>query len=418
MTKKNIGDWILSSTAFEPPIRIGNEFFYYLVRWSLDILIIIPFLCFVLMGLVVKLFRKKRDKKQMFFGSHPIVMHMQNKKVLESKYDCTLFAFDDWSNGGMHDGITLHAIMPSLLIGNRPYLFGSYWAMIWVLYRFDMVHLYFDGGLLERTIWWRLEPWLYQLYNIKTVMYPYGSDVMTIANNNNRLQRWGHMQFRKQYFMMDHKRDIRNRWWCKYANLVIGYAPYIDFLPRLDILIWHGHILDEITYIPFPDTAERIKILHYASHGVRKSSAFICEQLSRLAQKYTNVQVECLSGLSRESALKKLEEAHIFIDSLNDGYIQFSSLEAMLKGKVVLSALDAQLEEFFRQIAPDRYEIFFNELPLIPITHSNLFERLEHLVQCPEELSKIGEKNCLFANKLIEENKASYREIISILAEQ
>lgn len=415
---QTINDWIVSPFYGERVVCFRDEMGYYLIRFSVDIMLLIPFLVLVIAGRLFRLFRKMDRKKRMFFGTHPVVLHLQNKKVLEKEYECTLFVFEDWSNGGMHEGLTLHSIMPSVLIGNQPYLLGSYWVMLWVLYRFDIVHLYFDGGVLERTLWWRIEPWLYQWYGIKTVMYPYGADTMSVSHNAHRIQKLGHMQFRKRYFLLDPKREVRNFWWCKYADLVIGYAPYIDFLPRLDVLVWHGQIVNDIVPVDFPSVDEEIRIVHYASHGIRKSSGYICEQLQKLSVRYPYVRIECLSGLHRAEAIQKLDEAHIFIDSLNDGYLQFSSLEAMLKGKIVLSAVDEGLERFFTYLAPKRYEMFFRDIPLVRIDHESFFETVEAIIMTPELLRERSEYTRAFAEKLVEKNKESYRQIITMVAER
>ncbi|AOO66676.1 hypothetical protein [Sulfurospirillum halorespirans] len=409
--------WVALDTPFEPPVCFWQEWSYYTKRVILDLFCFPFFVCAVLgIGLWKKI-RKQPSQKRMFFGSHPIVILMHNKHVLEEEYACVLFAFEDYSKGKMHDGLTLRDIMPSFLIGKSPYMLGSYWAMIWVLVRFDMVHLYFDGGLLERTVWWRLEAWCYQLCGIKIVMYPYGTDVMSVSHNTNRIQRFGHMRFSKRYFLLDKKREERNFWWSKYANLIVGYAPYIDFLPRLDVLTWHGHIVQDVLMLPFPSLLPKIKIVHFASHGVRKSSFFIAHELERLAAHYPHVEIECLSGLPRDIAIQKLEEAHIFIDSLNDGYLQFSSLEAMLKGRVTLSLIDAELQTFFTQIAPLEYQSFFRDLPLMGITHETLYEKLEALVLHPECLESIAKKSGEFAHEMVTNNIEGYRAIIAMLME-
>lgn len=410
--------WVALDTPFEPPVYFWQEVKYYLLRGIVDVLVFPFFLCIVLGLGIWKKSCKQPARKRMFFGSHPIVTFVHNKHILETEYECVLFAFEDWSNGAMHKGITLKDIMPSFLIGNTPYMLGSYWTMAWVLLRFDVVHLYFDGGLLERTLWWRIEPILYQVFGIKVVLYPYGTDVMSTVRNANRIQRFGHMRFSKKYFMLDYKREKRNFWWSKYANLIIGYAPYIDFLPRLDVLTWHGHIVYDVDRVPFPSIKPKIKIIHFASHGVRKSSSFIKNELDKLSKVYPQIEVECLSGLSRDDAIKKIENSHIFIDSLNDGYLQFSSLEAMLKGRVVLSLIDTELQTFFTQIAPSEYKSFFHDLPLIGINSDSLYAKLEDLILHPEALESIANKNNEFAHTMVAQNIEGYKTIMSMLMEQ
>ncbi len=232
--------WILVNERCNAPFDFRQECKYYLKRYVVDILAIMPLIAILLCLFIIGKFGGKSSthgdkKKKIVLGTHPIITFNIARQILSDEYDCTLFAFKEWSNGSFHNGITAVDIMPRFIAGGDPYLFGSYWAFIWAIKNFDVFCLYFDGGFLERTLWWRIEPVIYQLFGKKVLLHPYGADVWDTLRNTNRPQKVGHMSFNPKYFDLDLKRIRRAYWWSKYVNFVFGPVGYIDFLPRIDV---------------------------------------------------------------------------------------------------------------------------------------------------------------------------------------
>lgn len=411
----NNNSWITLSTSFIPPFHIYDELKYLIKRISIDIIMFIPLVFFILF-LFAK--RTKKHPPKMLFGTHPVFTFLAMQEILSTKFDTTLFVFDDYSQGNFHNGLTLHDITPSYIKLSSPYFLGSYIAYFWALKNFNIFHLYFDAGFLERTIWWRLEPIIYQLLSKKVILYPYGTDSMPMLTNTNLSQKLGHMQFSNHYFNLDFKRIKRNYWWSKYANLIFGFAPFIQFLPRIDILLWHGQIIpnyQQITHRHIKPDQQKIKILHFANQKARKGSYFIEEILSKITMQYPHVSYECLEGVPRSVALQKLEECDIFIDSLLDGYFQFSSIDAMLMGKVTLNYYDNNVDDIFLQLNPEYFEKFFNEFPAININVHTLENELKKLLDNHQLISDLSIRSYKYAYKIIDENIHLYQDTIDKL---
>lgn len=409
--------WVLTNEDFKPPFDFKEELRYNLIGYSVSILAIIPLLI-VLVFLYFYLRLKGKNKRpRMLFGTHAVITFKLLKKVLEEEHDCTLFAFkDDFHKVENIDVITAEDVMPKWIARKYPYLLGRYWAFIWALKNFDIFHLYYDAGFLDRTIWWRLEPIIYQLFGKKVILYPYGADVWDTLRNQNRLHKVGHMLFDSKYFHLDFKRIHRTYHWSKYVNFVFGYINYIDFLPRIDVLTYQGYFIDNVedyTY-SFPEINSTVKIIHYANNGIRKGSRIISEVMNSLKLKRKDFEFKCLDGINRSEALILLDESHIFIDNLVDGFPSFSPIEAMLKGKIVITYLDKSIKEFYTYSNKGYYVKFFDDLPIIEIDDiDKMSEKVEMLLDSKESLRDLSFKSRKFAEKLVNENRKAYKLLIA-----
>jgi hypothetical protein len=407
--------WILTNDNFEPPFNFKEELRYNLIGYSVSILAVIPLLM-VLVFLYFYLRLKGKNKRpRMLFGTHAVITFKLLKQVLEENHDCTLFAFkDDFHKVENIDVITAEDIMPKWIAKKYPYLLGRYWAFVWAIKNFDIFHLYFDGGFLDRTMWWRLEPIIYQLFGKKVILFPYGADIWDTFRNTNRLHKFGSMCFMPKYFNMDFKRLRRMYHWAKYVNLIFGAATCIDFLPRIDILAFYGQIFDnkENYNYSFPEITGKIKIIHYANHSARKGSNFIKKILCELKKERDDFEFELCEGLQRDTALEKLNDAHIFIDNIADGFLNYSTIEAMLKGKVVLANLSEDLMDFYRYLNYNYYEKFFKTLPIIKIDLTNLKDKLMELLNNKENLKAMSRKNRKFIEETLDESEKAYKLVI------
>lgn len=398
------------------PFRFLDELRYYSTRIAVDIVIGIPVLLGLLFMLVFKPIIKKRARKRILFGTVPIIIFKSYHQALKNQFDTTLFVMDDWSDGAFHDGLQLQNIAPRM-ISQQPYLIGPYYAFIWAILNFELFFLYFDSGFLERTIWWRIEPVLLQLYEKKTVMMPYGSDTWSVENMSNLPKKLGLQMFKRHYFGLDPKRKKRNFWWCKYATVVFSIVDFIKFLPRADVITLHGHILlneNELSYTPFVKT-DKMKILHVANDAYRKGSWAIHNSLQKLQHLRNDFEYEIATGMNRDEILQKIEKSTIVIDTVVDGFIQYTTMEAALAGKIVMARLDHDLNEFFTYINPEYYQKHFQLMPILDVQMQTLEEKLVELLDNSSQISDLSYRTREFALEKLQENKIFLIEFIQML---
>lgn len=387
-----------------PPFCAKDELLYFLKRLIVDIVIGLPVMLILIMAIPFKSLLARRIKGKILLGTIPLIIFKTYHTLLSKSFDVTLFAMEDWSKGSFHHGKTLHTIAP-LWIARYTYFIGPYYAFVWALCRFEIFFLYFDSGFLERTLWWRMEPVLLQWYGKKTVMVPYGSDVWSVESMPNLIKKVGLELFKRKYFGLDFKRRDRNYWWCKYATVVWGIVDFVKYLPRADILTLHGHIIleEDKNYLPLKTTS-KVKIIHIANDVYRKGSIEIDRILKNLSSKRNDFEYEILTGLRREEVMQKINEAHIVIDTPIDGFIQYTTMEAALKGKIVMAHLDHKLNAFFCYLNPLYYRKHFDDMPIVDIDLETLEAKLIDVLEDRASFEELGQRTHAFAQAIIKEN--------------
>lgn len=408
--------WIFTNASCKSPQHWASELQYVLKGLFVEI-IILPFFVF---GLFIVGIRSlvKDSKKKILFGTSSIVSLKTVKSILDKEFDITYFSF---KNTNMHVAnetvLTIENIAPRWIAKKYPLLLGKYWAFLWALEHFQIFFLYFDGGFLNRTLfYWRLEPIIYQMFQKKIALIPYGGDVWDLRKNTNLYQKYGHMVYEKAYFQEDFKREERVYWWCKYAHLVLSPIDYMRYIPRADIVMLFGHVLngDEHPYSFSLDMPSR-KILHFANHGIRKGSHHIASIFEKL---HAPIQCDILENVPRRVALDALAQCHIFIDNLIDGFVSYASIEALLAGKIVITNMDKSLNAFYCYLDPIYYNALFKECPIVNANIDTIEEVLQTLL-CydAETLLQKSRQSRAFALKLIEDDCAMWKKVLSQLLE-
>ncbi len=362
------------------------------------------------------LFRRKNLKPKMLYATHPILFS-EYKPFIAQYHSATLFSFNEHFANINTACIDKSAkdLLPAFLHGFDTRLFGSYIGFLWAIRHFDIFHLFFDGGFLDRTPFWRLEPLIYKLFGKKTIIYHYGGDIWTAFQNRNLIHKVAqNINERGRNFLLDRKKIRRIYLWSEHADFVIAQSYGVEYLPRTDLLIYANHILtDKERYsYAFDSTEPKVKIFHSASIGFRKGSPAIRQVLENLQQRHSTIECHISEGLRREEYLHRLDEMHIFIEQLTDGFISFTAIEAMLKGKIVVTHLDPQLVRFYKQLDYAYYERFFRTIPIIDASVENLEEKIEALLADREGLAELSRQNREFALQLLHENETMYRQSV------
>ncbi len=409
--------WVLTNENFKPPFDFKEELRYNLIGYSVSILAIIPLLVVLVFLYFYLRFKGKNKRPSMLFGTHAVITFKLLKKVLEEEHDCTIFAFkDDFHKVENIDVITAEDIMPKWIAKKYPYLLGRYLAFVWALKNYDIFHLYFDGGFLDRTIWWRLEPIIYQLFGKKVILYPYGADVLDILRHNNYIYKFGMMTFSSKYFNLDFKRIRRNYWWSKYVNFVVGGGDSVYYMPRVDVWSYNiGFVKNKLIDYYFPEITDGINIIHYANHDVRKGSAVIKKEVERLIAGGYKINYMFMHQRPYGEVIELLKRSHIFIENITQGFIGPAAVtEAAMNGKICLVYSKDGMERLYKFICPDYYKDFFDNSPLINVDQNSLYDKLKNLLDKDEaELKTLSHETRDFAEKVIRANEEAYKLCIS-----
>jgi len=397
-----------------PVVNYFDELMYNIKRFFIDIISIIPFISILIFLFIIKKFEgKKKDK--ILLGTVPIIaFELLNKMLIKHGIDNTLFVFKDWSNGNFHNGITFQDICSSKFLNKNPYGFGSYISFIWALKNFNIFILYFNSGFLERTIFWKIEPIIYQIFQKKIFLNAYGSDTISIKMNSNRIQKIGHMLSSKKYFLLDNKRESRIYHWSKYVNFIIATQNYMDYLPRIDILTYCAHIFDDISVYKYNfNKQDKIKIIHYANDRYRKGSDYI-ENI--LKNSNYNIDVSFFYGESRDKILKELNDSHFFIEQLTEYSFSFSGIEAMLKGKILFTYIDEDIDEIYKIYNSEYYVDFIKKSPIVSVNINNIDSKInEYLNKDFKELEQISLNTKKYAEEILLNNEKMFLYVLNNL---
>jgi len=272
----------------------------------------------------------------------------------------------------------------------------AYCFFMRALWKYDVFHYYFDGGLLRHTLFSRLELSLLKLCRKKIILLPYGSDAFVYDLIPNVLWRHGLMieysRFGNTAAMLQQK--IRRM--TASADIVIACLVHCINLPRWDILPLTCYPVDTERFLPvYPGTKKSspIRISHACNHRGVKGSVFLIDAVKRLVDAGFDVQLDIIEAVPNEEALARIKACDLYVDQLIFGYAQ-AALEGLAFGKVVISALDDSPEyDLFRRFS------YLNECPIISANVDTIYDVLTQLIAKRDTWDAIGKASRAYVER-------------------
>ena len=285
-----------------------------------------------------------------------------------------------------YDDLTPRWIRPASL--RR--LLSPYFAAAFVLRRASVLHISFFGGPLGETPLRRLEAQLLRRAGIKTVVFPYGSDVYvysTIADASVRHVLLADYPLLGRHEYMTQKNV---RYWSLHADvIVIGFTT--DGVPRWDIPATCSFVIDTTQWEP---PAQRslhdghtgtVRIYHSANHRMAKGTQFIEAAVAALKAEGLKVELFFATGVQNADLPALLATVDIHLDQLILPGYALAAIEGMAVGLPVISNLGSETTlRIFR-----RYS-FLNECPVVSANPENIQDVLRVLVTNPGLRRQLG----------------------------
>lgn len=163
----------------------------------------------------------------------------------------------------------------------------------------------------------------------------------------------------------------------KYLGLIpnpvnIDKINFIENLPKNKIVLFYG-------------------INNHSN--LKKGSNHILEALKIIKSKYTNkVEVKIVENLAYNQYIEAFNDCHIFLDQVYSYDQGYNALEAMAKGKVVLTGAEKEWLIYYN-LKPDTVAI--NAEP----DAKKIVEKLEWLIEHPEKINQISKSSRAFIEK-------------------
>lgn len=303
-------------------------------------------------------------------GPFPLINNIYHKRALELLgYSAETFVSQVWHITSDFDvRFDQHWLSRNIITRK---LFLNLYIFCWSVLRYRALILYFDGGPLGQgtAFLWRLEPYLYRLAGVKTIVLPYGSDVQVMSRSPNlqfkHAMAMDYPQHRTRHQHIQAMVDV----WSSAGSHIVSGCEWVDYMHHWDtLMIAHFSIqLPEPIASQPASSSGPLKLLHAPNHREIKGTRHIVRAVKELRAEGVDVELVMVERVSNEEVRKLIYEADVIVDQLVVGWYAMFAIEAMASGKAVICHLRRDLEELY--VAAGLLE----GLDEIPIIRANAF---------------------------------------------
>lgn len=357
-----------------------------LARGGVDLAVaIVAFLPFVGLALISRLARRNG----VGLGPEPLINNVHHARALRQQgFSATTFV--------SHEYYITNRFDVRWLTG-RP--FNHYALFLKVIFSFEAIYIYFNGGPLGWTMLRPVEPWLYKLAGVKVVVMPYGGDVQDFGVHDDVVYRAAYLADYPDFVrhqMASRKRNVRR--WVRHANWVISGCDWVNYLPHWHTLMLAHFSIDTEEWKPRDDvppagrmfTMEQpLRVLHAPNHRAIKGTAVIEQTVARLRAEGVPVELVIVQKMPNQELKKLVQEIDVVAEQLVIGWYGIFALEAMACAKPVLTYIAPQLERLYLlQGLLDR-----DELPITKVDHLSLEPALRAMARGERNLPDLGRRS-------------------------
>ncbi len=361
-------------------------------------LIEIPFVFFFIPTYVVcalySRFFSNRKKIDVGLGPEPLINNIYHKKALNLYgYSAETFVYNTYHITNEFDFLG-HKLIKGRLWRE---LFLYYFLFFRSILKYRGIYLYYNGGSLHQTIWWKMEPLLYKLASLKIVVMPYGSDIQDMGRSNNLLF--------KHNLSIDYpttkltRKTVQKRidLWTTHADSVISGCEWVDYMYYWDVLMVAHFSIDLEKWKPSNNITQgdTFKILHAPNHTNIKGTRHFQKAIKELIVEGLNIELILLQKVPNEKVKFVMEEVDVVADQLIIGWYAMFAIEAMALKKPVICYLRRDFEELFIESGL----IKEGEIPIINTNFTNIKQTIKELYSNRQQLAKIGQNGREYVSK-------------------
>jgi len=182
-------------------------------------------------------------------------------------------------------------------------------------------------------------------------------------------------------------------------DYAIPYARH----PKVVEMIPNPVNIDKIAYKPI-EIKDKINIFFGINRlsFYKKGSHIVLEVLKRIKREYQDkVHIDLAENLSYNDYIQKYDAAHILIDQLYSYDQGYNALEAMAKGKCVITGAEKEFEQFYKLTEP----VAVNALP----DADDLYHKLSGLIENKDKILQISRNARRFVTQYHDYKKVARR---------
>lgn len=342
--------------------------------------------------------RFKKKNAVIGLGPDPLINNYYHKKALELYgYSAETFVKSSYHITDKFD----IDVSKKFNLNSTIYQALAYIYLIVASFKYKVLYMSFNGGAigLRSIIIWKIEPLLYKLAKIKTVILPYGSDVQDLTRSPNLIFKDSiandYPDYKLNRKMVNQKIDL----WTKYADHIIGGCEWVDYMYHWDTLMLAHFSIDMEKFkrkVPTLNKDEQnLKVLHAPNHRHIKGSEFLIKAIQELRGEGYNLELIIVEKKSNEEILQLIQGVDIVADQFIIGWYAMFAIEAMASSKPVLGYLRSDLIDLYAS----KGLVGQGEIPIINASIFNIKEKLMWCIKNRDCLSEIGERSYEYVNK-------------------
>lgn len=247
------------------------------------------------------------------------------------------------------------------------------------IYEFDIFHFVYGASML----WAHIDVYILKLFRKKIVVHFVGSDIRP-----------------EDSLQSNEKKKKKIRFWEKYADAIISFPEYSQFLTKKYYLIPLGYNLDY--WKPFnsktSENKDKLLIIHAPSNRRKKGTEYILGAVESLKKEGYNIAFKLLENLPNSKVREWLNKSDIVVDQLIIGWYGAFAIESMAMANPTLCNIDENVKEKVP---------YAGNLPLVNTNPENLLENLKMLIESSKLRQEIGEKSRKYVEEFHDSKKVA-----------
>lgn len=353
--------------------------------------------------LIAIISRCRKKSVNVGLGPQPLINNIYHKRALQLRgFSAETFCVSPYFITDNFDKIFADGK------GSKFFLLLKFVALIraytWSILRHECHYLYFNGGALGSIpILNLVEPYLYKIANVRTVLMPYGGDVQTMSRTNNLMYKRALGTDYPEFYKSDRETTRRVKMWEIHADHIICGADWVDYVDHWhSLMLGHFSIDTDLWNCQSPKIPEEgfsakrpLKILHAPNHRTIKGTQHFKRAVEQLRKEGCPVELVTIENQPNEIVKKSIRQADVIADQLIIGWYAMFAIEGMAMRRPVLCYLRSDLVEFYVESGL----WVKDEIPLVNTTHDSIIEQIRMFLKKPNEIAEIGNVSRQFVKK-------------------
>jgi len=354
----------------------------------------------ILLALVARFRTKPID---IGLGPQPLINNIHHKQALIlGGFSAETFCVEPYFITSEFDRVFLNASSNWTFIGKKYLAYIR--AYSWSILRHRCHYLYFNGGALgSLPLLQSLEPCLYALARVRTVMMPYGADVHTMARTKNLIFKRSLREDYPTFHESDKTTACRVRKWERQADYIICGADWVDYVDHWDkLMLGHFSIDAELWDSQAPEVPKDgfthnrpLRILHAPNHREIKGTRHFRQAVEQLRKEGCPVELVTIEKKPNDVVREAILQADVIADQLIIGWYAMFAIEGMAMRRPVLCYLRPDLVDFY--VESGLWEKA--EIPLVNTSHDSVIEKIRMFLEEPKKVAEIGNLSRQFVEK-------------------